>query len=233
MSSLTGNLISSTYQGLLKTVDNGNITSSLKTITDGSGNITALSLATNLAKFSGSVEITGSQLTLGDSTSEHTTITSANVLVADHLSDVGSFIDLHGVELYSGSNFIDITVNGVVFGDNRSGSVVAVSNNAGTPIPVIGLQNHDNWVDGTVSILTPLQASSGFQSTGSIHVNGTGSVNLSGSLQMNGSMTFAAGTSAFVFPSTPAPIPTVGSAYFSGSALYIYNGTSYLSVTLA
>lgn len=233
MSSLTGNLISSTYQGLLKTVDNGNITSSFKNITDGDGNPTALSLATNNVTISGSVNITGSQLVLIDGGTEHTTITGANVLVADHSVDVGSFIDLHGVELYSGSNFIDITVNGIVFGDNASGSVVAVSDNNGTPVAVMGFQNHDNWVDGTVSILTPLQAKSGLQATGSIHVNGTGSVNLSGSLQMNGNLTFTPGTSNFVFPSTPAPIPVVGSAYFSGSALYIYDGATYKSVVLS
>ena len=233
MSSLTGNTISSTYQSLLKVATNNTASANFNNITDGAGNATALYLSTGAVKISGSFQMTGSQFTLGDATTEHTTITSANVLVADHVAEVGAYLDLHGLELYSGSNFIDITVNGQVFGDNGSGSLIAVSNTSSQAVPVVGFQNHDNFTDGTVSILTPLQATSGFQSTGSIHINGTGSVNLSGSLQMNGSMTFAAGTSAFVFPSQPAPIPTVGSTYFSGSALYIYDGTSYLSVALS
>ena len=233
MSSLTGNTISSTYQSLLKVTTNNTASANFNNITDGAGNATALYLSTGAVKISGSFQMTGSQFTLGDATTEHTTITSANVLVADHVAEVGAYLDLHGLELYSGSNFIDITVNGQVFGDNGSGSLIAVSNTSSQAVPVIGFQNHDNFTDGTVSILTPLEVQNGLRTTGSIHVNSTGSVNLSGSLQMNGNLTFMPGTSAFVFPSQPAPIPTVGSAYFSGSALYIYNGTSYLSVALS
>lgn len=61
----------------------------------------------------------------------------------------------------------------------------------------------------------------------------SGSNVVTGSITLAGSLTFNAGQGNFVFPSQPAPIPTVGSAYFSGSALYVYNGSSYLSVALS
>lgn len=233
MSSLTGNLISDSYQGLLKTVDNGNVTSSFKNITDGDGTPTALYLATGDVKISGSFQMTGSQFTLGDSTSEHTTITSANVLVADHIAEVGAYLDLHGLELYSGSNFIDITVAGQAFQDNASGSLIAVSNDQAQPVPVIAFQNHDNWVDGTVSILTPLQVQDGLQVTGSLHINSTGSVNLSGSMQVDGQVSFIAGTSTLVIPTEAAPIPVLGSIYTDGTALFVYDGSNYRTINFS
>ena len=61
----------------------------------------------------------------------------------------------------------------------------------------------------------------------------SGSNVVTGSIVLNGSLSFNSGNGAFVFPNLPAPIPVVGSAYFSGSALYVYNGTSYLSITLS
>lgn len=234
MASLTGNLISSTYQGLLKTVDNGNITAPFKNITDGDGNATALSLGINDARFTGSIEVTGSSITISDGIRPaHTTLTTGTVTVENHEAVIGSYMDLYGMEFYSGSNFLDITVAGNAFGENRDGGVIAVSNNIGEAIAVIGFQNHDDWTDGTVSILTPLQAQSGLQVTGSLNIKSTGSVNLSGSIEMNGNLSFMPGTSAFIFPIEPAPIPTLGSAYFDGTALYIYDGSDYRAINFS
>ncbi len=53
MGTLSGNRIKSTYQGLLKTTDAANLTSSLKVIEDGSGNSSALSLSTTEVKVAG------------------------------------------------------------------------------------------------------------------------------------------------------------------------------------
>ena len=54
MASLTGKFIKDTYQSLLKLVDNGNVTSTAKEITDGEGNGTGISIDT-----SGNVTATG------------------------------------------------------------------------------------------------------------------------------------------------------------------------------
>jgi hypothetical protein len=59
MSSLTGNLISNTYQGLLKTSGSSAITSTLIPITDGLGNNTALSLSTETGSIDGDLIVTG------------------------------------------------------------------------------------------------------------------------------------------------------------------------------
>lgn len=60
MSSLTGQKIKDTYQSLLKTDDNGLITTAFKNITDGSGSSSGLYLQKDGIKISGSLIVTGS-----------------------------------------------------------------------------------------------------------------------------------------------------------------------------
>ena len=59
MAALTNNTVASTYQSLLKTVDNGIVSSSLKTITDGFGNTTAVSLDDHEVVIAGDLTVTG------------------------------------------------------------------------------------------------------------------------------------------------------------------------------
>ena len=50
MATLSGNSIKNTYQGLLKTSDSAAVSGTLKTIEDGSGNSTALSISSTAVK---------------------------------------------------------------------------------------------------------------------------------------------------------------------------------------
>lgn len=59
MSSLTGNLISSTYQSLLKIGTNSTASADLVTITDGIGNVTSLALSTTSASIAGNLTVVG------------------------------------------------------------------------------------------------------------------------------------------------------------------------------
>ena len=59
MSALTNNTVASTYQSLLKTADNGTVGSTLKNITDGLGNPTALSLDDKVVSITGSLLVNG------------------------------------------------------------------------------------------------------------------------------------------------------------------------------
>jgi surface protein len=64
-----------------------------------------------------------------------------------------------------------------------------------------------------------------FQKTGSAII-------ISGSMNISGSLTMAP-SSSFVLPLTSSTSPTIGSAYWSGSFLFIYNGTKYVSASFA
>ncbi len=72
MSALTNNTVSSTYQSLLKTVDNGIVDSTLKNVTDGLGNPTAISLDSNTAAVNGELIVTGSAAVNGNISSNNT-----------------------------------------------------------------------------------------------------------------------------------------------------------------
>ena len=61
MATLTGQQIDGSYQGLLKTTDNGAVTGASKAITDGLGNATNIEIGNAVTKFpSGTVDFTGS-----------------------------------------------------------------------------------------------------------------------------------------------------------------------------
>ena len=61
MATLTGNQINSSYEGLIKTADNGQITATAKSVTDGVGNATNITIGTTSTNFvSGTVDFTGS-----------------------------------------------------------------------------------------------------------------------------------------------------------------------------
>ena len=76
MATLSGNSIKNTYQGLLKTSDSAAVTSSLKTVQDGVGNDTGLSVSTTAVK--------AAELQLDTATSS----SSQTVLVWDSTSKV-------------------------------------------------------------------------------------------------------------------------------------------------
>jgi hypothetical protein len=59
MASLTGTKIKNTYDGLLKTTDNEPLDGTLRTITDGLGNNSSLSLSTDAASIGGDLDVTG------------------------------------------------------------------------------------------------------------------------------------------------------------------------------
>jgi hypothetical protein len=224
MASLTGNLISNSYLGLLKTVDNAALTTATKNITDGNGNATALSLSTNTTVVSGSLQVTGSVVVDSFPDGTVATLLPQSLVVGNLAGTIGAYTDMHGFELYSGSNYLDITVDGANFGAYVSGSLIAVSNNIGNPTAIIQFQNRDNWTDGTIDVNVPMNLHSSSIISGSVNV--TGSVSIAGGLVLTSNSTF-------VLPLLPAAAPVVGSAYFSGGFLYIYNGTAYKSASLS
>lgn len=85
MSSLTGNLISSTYPSLLKVGTNNTVSANLNNITDGVGNNTSLFISTAGAAISGSFTVSGSTILSGSTTIVGTlAATSSNAVSASY-----------------------------------------------------------------------------------------------------------------------------------------------------
>ena len=168
MASLTGNLISSTYQSILKIGTNNTASANLNNVTDGAGNATGLYVSTATTAVSGTFAVLGSMTVSGVLAATSSNATSASYALSSSFAQTASFV--------------------------------------------------------TNAITLNSTASAIFAITGSNTFTGTQVV--SGSLRLFESASFTLPTSQ---PSTAV----AGTAFFSGSFLYIYNGTAYKSASLS
>jgi len=169
MASLTGNLISSTYQSILKIGTNNTASANLNNVTDGAGNATGLYVSTATTAVSGTLAVLGSMTVSGTLSATSSNATSASYALSSSFAVSSSF--------------------------------AASANNA-------------NLLDGLDSTV--------FATTGSNTFTGTQVV--SGSLRLFES-------ASFTLPTSQPATAVAGTAFFSGSFLYIYNGTAYKSAS--
>ena len=113
MASLTGNSIASTYDGLLKFDDNDGVTSSPKTVTDGTGNSTALSISDDAVVINGSLTVTGNVLGTAATASY---VAAANVVGTVLYATTASYAENAGTTVDTGafvstSSFTDFTAS--------------------------------------------------------------------------------------------------------------------------
>ena len=92
MASLNGNLISSTYQSLLKIGTNNTASANLNNVTDGSGNTTSLYISTAATAISGSFTVTGSMIVSGTLTATASYATSASYALSSSFAQTASFV---------------------------------------------------------------------------------------------------------------------------------------------
>lgn len=149
MSALTNNTVQSTYQSLLKTADNGVVNSTLKNVTDGLGNPTALFLDNNDVAVSGSLTVTGSlKATQGITgslfgTASYTLTASYAINGGGGSIDTGSF-STTGSNTFIGNQIItgsvditgSLTLNGAAVGGLPYKVYTALLSQEGTNDPV-------------------------------------------------------------------------------------------------
>ena len=83
MATLTGNQIKNSYDGLIKTNDNGVLGATEKLITDGLGNASTLSLGTGSASFTGDLDLTAATVTGLPPAGIQSVVAGTNVTVDD------------------------------------------------------------------------------------------------------------------------------------------------------
>jgi hypothetical protein len=98
--------------------------------------------------------------------------------------------------------------------DITSGSIYLVNDISGLPI----IEALSDWTVNMYNYPTRV-----FQKTGSAII-------ISASMNISGSLTMAP-SSSFILPLTASSVPAIGSAYWSGSFLFVYNGTRYMSAS--
>lgn len=85
---LTGSTVASTYTGLLKTADNATLTSSLKSLSDGSGNDSALQVSTTASNINGDFSVATSKFTVASASGNTAVAGTLNVTGATSLSSL-------------------------------------------------------------------------------------------------------------------------------------------------
>jgi len=100
--------------------------------------------------------------------------------------------------------------------DVTSGSIYMVNDVSGLPI----IEATSDWTVNMYNFPNIV-----FQKTGS-------NINITGSLRVTGSLVMSP-TSSFVFPLSQSASPLTGSAYWSGSLLFIWDGSRYRSSSFA
>lgn len=91
MSSLTGNLISSTYQSLLKIGTNNTASVNINNVTDGAGNATGLYVSTTTTAVSGTFAVLGSMTVSGVLAATSSNATSASYALSSSFTVSSSF----------------------------------------------------------------------------------------------------------------------------------------------
>ncbi len=93
MASLTGNLISSTYQSVLKIGTNNTASANLNNVTDGLGNVTGLYVSTATTAVSGTFAVLGNMTVSGVLAATSSNATSASYALSSSFAVSSSFAE--------------------------------------------------------------------------------------------------------------------------------------------
>lgn len=166
MAALTGNAINTSYQGLLKTSDNGAIGASAKALTDGLGNATQLSLSTAGSSFAGNLDVSATTSVNGFEYSAGSLANGAELrfFVGQNFGN--------SINLLQGSNITITESNGDITiastGGGGGGANLVAGN--GTDSMISDLTAFPAVADGTRSIALGYLADVGPSSTDSIAI---------------------------------------------------------------
>jgi len=137
------------------------------------------------------------------------------------------------IGLYGGARSLN-TISTSTHGGVNLGFITTASLGATSAVAVARVENVYNTSLGLLRINPghQLVVGSSITPTASIEMFVLGDTVLSGSVTVSGSMLMSP-TSSFVLPLTASSSPLTGSAYWSGSLLFIWNGTRYMSSSFA
>jgi len=155
---LTGSTVASTYTGLLKTTDNATLTASLKALSDGSGNDSALQVSTVASNINGDFSVATSKFTVASAsgntavagtfavtgaTSLSSLITSGNATIGGTLGITGGLtipgtLSVTGISTLTGAVGMGSTLNVTGLSTLASLGVTGAAT-VGTTLGVTGL----------------------------------------------------------------------------------------------
>lgn len=202
------------------TISAGTISSSAQlppSLVSSSNQITALGFISTSIN-TGSFATTGSNIFVGGQTISSSiqpadinlNVDEADVHIEIYTNEGNETAEYHTYQSYfynTSSGFFGLAIeDGRAGYSGWTGPLIGGDDGAGGFPAYIGFQDGTNYTDGRVTILTPLSASAGV--TASVYAT------------------------EFVLPTIAPLSPVVGSMYFSGSLIYVYDGLQYRSASL-
>ena len=207
---LTGSSVASTYTGLLKNTDNSTVSASLKAISDGSGNDSALQISNAAVNTTGDFSVATNKLTVA-SASGNTAVagtlgvtgaTSLSSLATSGAATIGGALNVTGATTLTGN--LTVPGNLAVTGTSTLTGATAVTGTLG----VAGASTLASvGVTGAATVGTTLGVT-GATTLASVGV--TGNTTLTGDLAANGNTTLGnAGTDTLAINSDNITVPNI------------------------
>ena len=207
---LTGSSVASTYTGLLKNTDNSTVSATLKAISDGSGNDSALQISNAAVNTTGDFSVATNKLTVA-SASGNTAVagtlgvtgaTSLSSLATSGAATIGGALNVTGATTLTGN--LTVPGNLAVTGTSTLTGATAVTGTLG----VAGASTLASvGVTGAATVGTTLGVT-GATTLASVGV--TGNTTLTGDLAANGNTTLGnAGTDTLAINSDNITVPNI------------------------
>jgi hypothetical protein len=218
---LTGSSVASTYTGLLKNSDNSTVGASLKAISDGSGNDSALQVSNAAVNTTGDFSVATNKLTVA-SASGNTAVagtlavtgaTNLSSLITSGAATIGGALNVTGATTLTGNLTVpgNLAVTGTSTLTGATGVIgnFAVNTNKFTVAAASG----DTVIAGTLGVTGAVTATGNLSTSGTLggnalSINGNGAI--TGYLNISGDSNIGnAGTDTLVIASNNITVPNV------------------------
>jgi hypothetical protein len=218
---LTGSSVASTYTGLLKNSDNSTVGASLKAISDGSGNDSALQISNAAVNTTGDFSIATNKLTVA-SASGNTAIagtlavtgaTNLSSLATSGAATIGGALNVTGATTLTGNLTVpgNLAVTGTSTLTGATGVIgnFAVNTNKFTVAAASG----DTVIAGTLGVTGAVTATGNLSTSGTLGGNAlsiNGNAGITGDLNISGDTTIGnAGTDTLAIRSDNITVPNL------------------------
>jgi hypothetical protein len=218
---LTGSSVASTYTGLLKNSDNSTVGASLKAISDGSGNDSALQVSNAAVNTTGDFSVATNKLTVA-SASGNTAIagtlavtgaTNLSSLITSGAATIGGALNVTGATTLTGNLTVpgNLAVTGTSTLTGATGVIgnFAVNTNKFTVAAASG----DTVIAGTLGVTGAVTATGNLSTSGTLGGNAlsiNGNAGITGDLNISGDTTIGnAGTDTLAIRSDNITVPNL------------------------
>jgi len=218
---LTGSSVASTYTGLLKNSDNSTVGASLKAISDGSGNDSALQVSNAAVNTTGDFSVATNKLTVASASGNPAVPGTRGVTGPNNLSSlitsgaatIGGALNVTGATTLTGN--LTVPGNLAVTGTSTLTGATGVTGNfaVNTNKFTVAAASGDTVIDGTLGVTGTVTASGNLSASGilggnTLSINGNSS--MTGNLNVLGNTTLGnAGTDTLILNSDNITVPNL------------------------